>query len=240
MSFTFFSRRTAVATIALASMVAILTGCAAAVVGGTAATTAFVATDRRTTGEQVEDKAIELKAGSEARLLLEGKEGRINSSSYAGQVLLTGDVPTEQDKQQAEERVSRVEKVNTVVNHLRVGAPTELSVRTNDNWLQTKVLSTLVNTKDVPTRTISVTTERGIVYLQGRVTQDEGERAAKAAAGIKGVNKVVKLFHYVSPESLIDPREIGQTQNTSNNTSTDTTTGSTSSLDNGPEAIPVQ
>ncbi|MCQ9615574.1 BON domain-containing protein [Paenalcaligenes niemegkensis] len=238
MSFTLFPHRHAVAALALAGLTA-LSGCAAVVVGGTAATTAVVATDRRTTGEQVEDKAIILKAGSETRQVLEGKQGRINVESYGGQVLLTGDVPTEQEKQQANDRVSRVEKVKSVVNRLRVGAPTELSVRSNDSWLSTKVMSTLVNTKDVPSRTISVTTERGVVYLQGRVTQDEGQRAAKAVAGIQGVNEVVKLFHYVSPESLIERREAAAVKEGSSTPSSSPEQSATT-LDDGPQAIPVQ
>lgn len=178
-----------------------LSGCAPLVVGGAAATTAVVASDRRTAGEQVEDQAIELKIGSEMRKLL-GEKGRAYAVSYAGRVLLLGDVPTEQDKQRAAEAASGVEKVQQVHNQLRVGDITPVSVRTNDSWLSTKVTTTLINTKDVPTRTIDVTTERGVVYLMGRVTEDEGRRAAKAAAGVGGVNKVVKLFEIVSPESL--------------------------------------
>ena len=178
-----------------------LSGCAPLVVGGAAATTAVVATDRRTAGEQVEDQTIEMKAGSEMRKLV-GEKGRVNTVSYAGNVLLMGDVPTEQDKQRAEELVSKIEKVKRVYNQLRVGEITPLSVRTNDSWLSTKVTTTLINTKDVPTRTIVVATERGVVYLLGRVTQAESERAGKAAAGVAGINKVVKLFEIVSPESL--------------------------------------
>lgn len=226
----FFARRNTLAAAALVGVITILTGCAAAVVGG-AATTAVVATDRRTTGEQVEDKAIDLKANSEARQVLEGKEGRVNVSSYAGQVLLTGDVPSTQEQQQIEQRVASIEKVTSVVNHLRVGPPTELSVRTNDSWLSTKVMSTLVNTKLVPTRTLTLTTERGVVYLQGRLTPDEGQRAAKAAAGVPGVSKVVKLFQYISPESLIDPKDQTPVPITEQK--------APEPLDKGPEAMPV-
>src|SRR5690606_29523188 len=89
-----------------------------------------------------------------------------------------------------------------VYNQLRVGDITSINVRTNDSWLSTKVTTTLINTKDVPTRTIVVSTERGVVYLMGRVTEAESERAGKAAAGVSGINKVVKLFEIVSPESL--------------------------------------
>ncbi|WP_341667851.1 BON domain-containing protein [Alcaligenes sp. SDU_A2] len=189
----------------LAATLVSLSGCGLLVVGGAAAGTAAVATDRRTAGEQVEDRTIVMKAGAETRRLLENKEGRINTSSYAGVALLTGDVPTEADKAEAGRLVSQVEKVTRVVNELRVGEPTPLSTRSNDSWISTRVNTALINTKEVPSRTISVTTERGVVYLQGRVTQAEGERAAIAAASIPGVTKVAKLFEYVSAESLAQP-----------------------------------
>jgi hypothetical protein len=46
--------------------------------------------------------------------------------------------------------------------------------------------------------------ERGIVYMLGRVTQREGQRAAQIASGVSGVNKVVTLFEYISEEELKD------------------------------------
>ena len=179
-----------------------LAGCAPLVVGGAAATTAAVASDRRTAGEQVEDKSIQMKVSHELARILGEDRGRYNVVSYAGRVLLLGDVPSEAEKQQAEEAASKVENVRQVLNQMRVGAITPLSVRSNDSWLTTKVTTALVNTKGVPTRTISVTTERGIVYLMGKLTPAEAQAAAKVAAGVSGVNKVVTAFQIVSPESL--------------------------------------
>lgn len=188
------------------TVLAALSGCGALVVGGTAATTAVVATDRRTAGEQLEDTSIEMKIGAEMRrIFAETPAVRIVPHSYAGQVLLVGDVPSEKDKRQAGEAAQEVDKVVRVVNELRVGPVTPTSVRTNDTWITSKVKAALINTKEVPSRTISVTTERGIVYLQGRVTHTEGERAGIVASGVSGVNKVVKLFEIVSPESVQQP-----------------------------------
>lgn len=213
-----------------------LSGCAAIAVGGAAATTAAVATDRRTAGEQVEDQSIEMKAGAEARKLVGEQDGRVNTNAYAGHVLLVGDVPTEAMRQQAESNISKIAKVRKVYNFLRVGDITSLSVRSNDSWLTTKVRTALINTKEVPSRTISVTTERGVVYLQGKVTPAEGERAALAAAGVEGVNKVVKLFEYVSPASLQQAQN-----NTEANASNAAPPPATSpSMNDGPEVIPVQ
>lgn len=182
---------------------AVLSGCGAVVVGGAAATTAVVATDRRTTGEQVEDRAIEMKVAAHMRTLF-ADTARVNATSYAGRVLLTGDVPNAADKARATSAAQSVEKVVKVDDRLRVGELTPLSVRTNDTWLTSKVKTALINTKEVPSRTIIVTTERGVVYMLGRVTDDEGRRAAVAASQVGGVNKVVKIFDIVPASSLID------------------------------------
>ncbi|WP_226954066.1 BON domain-containing protein [Mesopusillimonas faecipullorum] len=195
------SRHTLIALCLALAGLGTLAGCAPLVIGGAAATTASVATDRRTAGEQLEDKTIQIKISNDLAKMLENR-GRTNVVSYAGRVLLLGDVPTEADKQQAEEIASKVEHVRQVYNQIRVGDITPLSVRSNDTWLTTKVTSALINTQGVPTRTISVTTERGIVYLMGKLTSTEAQIAAKAASGVSGVNKVVTLFDIVSPESV--------------------------------------
>lgn len=229
------TQRLLLAGLALAGLTG-LAGCGALVVGGAAATTAVVATDRRTTGEQVEDQAIEMKTAAEMRRLFEDK-ARVNATSYAGLLLLTGDVPTAQDKQKAEEAAKQVEKVKRVVNELRVGDVTPVSVRTNDTWLTSKVRSTLINTKEVPSRTILVTTERGVVYLLGKVTDPEGQRAAKATASVSGINKVVKLFQIVSPESIAAPESPAVVEEAPPAGATPATPDSSMG---GAETIPVQ
>ncbi len=186
---------------AAAVVLVTLSGCGAVVLGGAAASTAVVATDRRTAGTQLDDQTIEIKVGNEMLKHFDDK-ARVNATSYNGWVLLTGDVPTQQDKQQAESITSRIPKVRKVINALRVGSITPLSVRTNDTWITSMVKANLIDTKGVPSRTISVTTERGIVYLMGIVTDAEAQRAAIASASVDGVNKVVKLFEIVSPQSL--------------------------------------
>lgn len=230
-------RRLLLLSLALAALTGI-SACAPLVVGGTAATTALVATDRRTTGEQVEDKAIEMKATAEIRReFADVQNMRVTAHSYGGQVLLLGDVPSEQIKQRAGELASRVEKVQRVVNELRVGDVTPVSVRTNDTWISSKVRTALINTKEVPSLTINVTTERGIVYLQGRVTEAEGQRAAIAGSSVAGVNKVVKLFEIVSPESLNQPASPAPIQESGTPAPSDTGAAADTG---GAQAMPVQ
>jgi len=183
----------------------ILSACAPLFVGGTAVTAALVASDRRTAGEQLEDNVIELKIASDVRaLFLQESPVRVNATTYAGVVLLTGDVPTQADSQRVEQAASQVEQVKRVVNRLRVGDVTPFSVRSNDSWLTSKVRTNLINTKDVPSSSIVITTERGTVYLMGRVTREEAERSARAAARINGIHQVITLFDVV-PHHRIAP-----------------------------------
>jgi osmotically-inducible protein OsmY len=179
-----------------------LAGCGLFVVGGAAAGSAVIATDRRTAGEQVDDQTIELRVSSDMNRTF-GDKARVVGTSYAGRLLLVGDVPTDADRQQAETLAHAIPKVREVDNFIRVGDLTPLSVRTNDTWITAKVKTELASTKDVPFRTIKVTTERGIVYLMGKVTADEAERAGIVASGVTGVNKVVKLFQIVARETIL-------------------------------------
>ena len=56
--------------------------------------------------------------------------------------------------------------------------------------------------KDLFSNSLKTVTERGTVYLMGLVTEREGNRAAQVAGGVNGVQKVVKVFEYISDEQL--------------------------------------
>ena len=194
-------RTLAAAALALAGLTA-LQGCvpvpliAAGAVGGT-----FVATDRRTSGTQLEDQGIEVKAENKARDVL-GDRGHVNANAYNRMVLLTGEVPNEADKAAVEQAVARVENVNSVVNELAVSFTSSLGSRSNDVLLATKVRATLVDAKDLLSNAFKVVVERGEVYLMGMVTEREANRAAELTAGIKGVRRVVKVMQIISEDEL--------------------------------------
>jgi len=95
-----------------------LTACAPLLVGG-AVVTGMSAADRRTTGSQIEDERIETRGASRIREHM-GDRVHINITSYNRQVLLTGEVPNEQDKQLAEQVISRIENVRSITNELAV------------------------------------------------------------------------------------------------------------------------
>jgi len=195
--------RTALFVFGLVGASLTLSGCLAPVlVGGAAAGTAVVATDRRTSGVQLDDKNLGFKV-QHAISQKFGDTVRIDANVYEGQVLLTGDAPTEAVKTEATTLAKTQEGVKTVYNEMVVGQPASFGTRSNDTWLSSKVRTALLNTKFVPSGSISTTTDRSVVFLQGKVTQVEGEYAANAAADVSGVHKVVKLFKVISREEAV-------------------------------------
>ena len=191
------------ALVSLALAASLLAGCVAVVVGGAVVGGAMVATDRRTSGTQVEDEVIELKAkGRMGETFPNDDVARINTTSYNRMVLLTGEVPTEADKTTAEQVVARIDNVQSVVNELRVGPPNTLKEKTSDAFITTKVKASLVDAKDLFANSIKVVTHRSVVYLMGRVTEREANRATEVARGVSGVAKVVRVFDILTESDL--------------------------------------
>jgi osmotically-inducible protein OsmY len=178
----------------------LLSGCAPLVVGG-AVVTGMVAVDRRTTGIQVEDQGIELKVANAVSKEL-GDRVNLNVTSYNRRVLLTGEVRTEADRTRATQLAQSQENVREVINDLAIGAPSSLSQRTKDSVTTGQVKAAFVDAKDLQASAVKVVTERGIVYLMGRVTTREAQRATDIARGIRGVVKVVRVFEDISEEEL--------------------------------------
>ncbi len=192
--------RTLCTALAAAALAAGLSACAPLIVGG-AVVGSMMAVDRRTTGTQVEDEGIELRAANRIREAL-GDRAHVNVTSYNRQALLTGEVATAQDREAVERIVTGVENVRSVVNDLAVLPNTSLGQRSNDTVITGKVRASFVDAADISANAFKVVTERNIVYLMGRVTQREAGRATEIARGVSGVSKVVRVFEIVTEEEL--------------------------------------
>lgn len=179
---------------------AALSACAPIVVGG-AMVGSLMATDRRTAGTQVEDEGIELRAGSRIRDNL-GERVRVSVTSYNRQVLLTGEAPNAQDKQLVEQVVSKVENVRAIVNEIGIMGNATLTQRSSDTLVTGRVKASMVDASDLFANAFKVVTDRGTVYLMGRVTQREAERATDIARSTSGVQKVVRVLEIISEDEL--------------------------------------
>ena len=186
----------------LGTLVAVsLSGCFPLMVGGAFVGTGLVATDRRTSGILVEDEGIELRAASRIRENL-GERVHVNVTSYNRQVLLTGEVPNLQDKQLIEKIVAGVDNVRNIVNELEVMGNTTLTQRSSDTLVTGRAKAALVDAKDLFASAFKLTTERGTVYVMGRVTAREAKRATDIISGVSGVGRVVRILEIISEEEL--------------------------------------
>ena len=191
-------QRPLVMSVLCGALLASLSGCVALVAGGAISGT-LAASDRRTFGAQTEDQSIQVKSRIRLNNTV-GDAGHININSFNRRVLLTGEVPDEASKATAEREVRAVEGVISVINELEIAGLSSYTSRSSDTLITTKVKASLVDTKDISANSYQVVTERGVVYLQGRVTQREGQIGADVARGVSGVTKVVKVFEYITDE----------------------------------------
>ena len=176
-----------------------LQGCVGLMVGG-AVVGGLSATDRRTLGAQTEDAAIAVKGGNRIGKLVEGSH--VNVNSFNRKVLLTGEVKDEQMKEAVGREAAAIEGVQSVANELEISGQSSFTSRSNDALITTKVKASLVDNKVLYVNAFKVVTEHGVVYLMGRVTEKEGALAAEIARGVSGVQKVVKIFEYISEDEL--------------------------------------
>jgi osmotically-inducible protein OsmY len=178
-----------------------LASCAAPLMFGGVIGGAMVASDRRTTGIQLEDETIEQRSASAIRENFGSKE-HINITSYNRQVLITGEVSNDTVRRQVESLIGRVENVRAVVNELAVGPSSSFGDRSSDTLLVAKVKAAMVDTEDVFANVFKVVGERGTIYMMGRVTQREAKRATDVVRGVSGVKRVVRVFEYISEDDL--------------------------------------
>ena len=182
---------------ALIVSAALLSGCVAAVVGGTAA---GVGHDRRSWTTVISDRNIQATAydnfNKDKELAL---KNNVSIVVYNGVMLLAGEVRTEELRQRAEQRVGNYEGVRRLVNEIEVREPEGFLSQRRDNTITAHVKTALLDIVDMPgfdpTR-VNVTTVHRTVYLMGLLTREEADRVAEIVRNVAGVEKVVRVLEY--------------------------------------------
>ena len=163
---------------------------------------ALMATDRRTSGTQIDDQVIELKAERPHRAKRSATAATSTSTSYNRMVLLTGEVPSEADRRTAEQVVARIDNVRSVVNELAVGPPSSLTERSNDACSPARSRPALVDAKDLLANAIKVVDRARHRLPDGPRHRARGRPRGRVARGVSGVPKVVRVFEIVSEAEL--------------------------------------
>jgi osmotically-inducible protein OsmY len=190
-----------------------LSACAPVFLGGVVVGTSVVATDRRSSGAQLEDETIEVRAASRIQEHV-GQRVHVDVTSYNRQVLLTGEVGSLQDKQLIEQIVARVDNVRAVINELEVMGNSATMQRSSDALITGRVKTNLLDARDLTANAFKVVTERGTTYLLGRVTRREADRATEVTRNTPGVQKVVRVLEIISEEELQGAQPLKPAANT--------------------------
>ena len=176
----------------------LMSACIPLVLGTTYVTAVDIMLDRRTVGRAVDDTSLELKlrqAIRNAETL--GDNVNISVTSVNGIVLLTGEVPSDQQRKRATALARVYPETRQVVNEIALSGKTNLTSRANDAWITLKVKAKLASAKAIPINNIKVVTERAGVYLLGLVTRSEAERAVAIAKSVPGARHIYKVFEYI-------------------------------------------
>jgi len=181
-----------------------LVGCIAVpalMVGGGVGMGTMLATDRRTPGAVIEDRGIETKAAFRIREAL-GDAVHVNVSSYNRLALITGEVPDEKRKAQIEKIILGVENVQRTVNEVAIMENASTTARLQDGILTSRIRAALIDEKDLIANAFKVTTERGVVYIQGRATAREIALMTEIVSSLSGVTRLVRMVDVLTEEDL--------------------------------------
>ena len=191
-------KKTLIAALLAALVAPALTGCVAAVATGVTAG-ALAAIDRRTFGTQTEDEGIEWKVLGNL-MNKYGEKVHVNQTSFNRKVLLTGEVPDEQTKNEIDRLVRGVSGVQDVWNELQIAQPSSFQNRSNDAYITSKVKGRFVDGGKFRANLVKVVTEAGVVHLLGLVTRPEADAAIEITRTTAGVRKVINVMEIISAE----------------------------------------
>ncbi|MDR1012349.1 MAG: BON domain-containing protein [Coxiellaceae bacterium] len=162
-------------------------------------TTGAIASDHRNAKTILEDREItfKLRHHFDNNQLLYGKS-HLSVTTFNHVVLLVGQISAPELRDQIEDVIKSNPMVKMLYNEVTIEKPTSNVIRTNDTWLTTKVKIALSTTTGLNFSNLKITTEKGIVYLMGLTTDKQADLAARKASTVSGVERVVKLFEYMS------------------------------------------
>ncbi len=175
---------------------------AAIAVSGCAVTTAGVKPgDERNFVRSLDDvnagRAIKARMVRAAEFNL----SKVDIEVAEGIAVLTGHVPSQEDRIEAERIAWSAPQVLQVGNEVQLDNKTGIIRSTKDTVLSTAVRTRLIAEKSVKSRNINIETHNGVIYLLGVArTPQELERTAYIASTTKGAKEVISYIKMAGAE----------------------------------------
>ena len=190
----------------------IFSSCAPIVQGAAAITTvATMSNDRRSAGEILDDKTLDLNLSNIIRKDVILEDMHINFMVYNKAVLMVGEAPSAEARDYLEKQIKKkTPKMKKLINEVAVMPNSGYLSRAQDGIITVQIDALFLDQEIFHPSHVRVMTERKTVYLMGSVTKREAEHATNLATKAKNVDKVVKLFNYL----LVRPAEEIERDNT--------------------------
>ncbi|WP_201597160.1 BON domain-containing protein [Psychrobacter fulvigenes] len=195
-------RRIAIGAMLVAGMVS--TGCTTNYLTNSTEGTYGVPLTERTIPQRLLDRSIEHTAKINIYGLQENLQAnsRLGIHSFYSEVLLTGEIPTQALKEQAEKVVSSMPDVRRVYNELNVGVAKGYSSTVQDGYITSKLLAKSMANSGVKTSQLKAVTDNGVVYIMGRMTPTQQSHLIDIANSTAGVTELVLLTTLVNQMGL--------------------------------------
>ena len=177
----------------------ILSSCLPIVQGAAAVTTvATMSNDRRSAGEILDDKTLDMNLSSIVRKDTILEDMHINFMVYNKAVLMAGEAPSTEAREYLEKQIKRnAPKMKQLINEVEVMPNSSYLSRAKDGIITVQIETLFLNQEIFHPTHVRVMTKRRTVYLMGSVTKREAEHATNLTTKAKNVDKVVKLFNYL-------------------------------------------
>jgi len=177
----------------------ILSSCSPLVQGAAAVTTvATMSNDRRSAGEILDDKTLDLNLSNIVRKDVILEDMHINFMVYNKAVLMVGESPSAESRDYLEKQIKlKAPKMRQLINEVSIMPNSSYFARAKDRVITLQIETLFLDQEVFHPSHVRVMTERRIVYLMGSVTKREAEHATNLATKAKNVDKVVKLFNYL-------------------------------------------
>jgi len=172
-------------------IVLVAPGCTSLAIGAMGAT-AVAAAQERTIGDAIDDAIIYTEVNSQMLQADIDLFQHVGVEVVEGRVLLTGSVPTPNDRIEAVRLAWQAEGVKEVLNEVQVTDDSGIVDYATDSWISVQVKTKLLFDRDIRAINYSIETVNGAVYMIG-IARDavELKRATNHARTIKGVRKVI-------------------------------------------------
>lgn len=178
-------------------------GCVPVAVMGAATTVTTAAAEERGVTGVYTDTEIRTRLNASIARRNVNLAAAISIDVHHGEILLTGTVPSPQDKIEIVKKAWATKGVKQVTDEIRVGGG-HITEYAGDTWITTKIKTAMLLDENITSINYTVTTFANVVYVMGiALNQKELDRVLSLASNTNGVTKVVNnaTIRKASPSS---------------------------------------